>query len=101
MSQPQLIILNYTNTGLFHAQSVEGEYLHFAYRFSPEPPFEVLQVSEQLPLLGRKSSTSRYPFAFATGLVVTEDVVLISYGSGDSESRLLAIDLNELDEYFC
>jgi len=87
--------------GLFHAQSTEGEYLHFAYRFSPSPPFEVLQVSRQLPLLGRPSSTSRHPFAFATGLAVVDDVVLLTYGSGDQESRLLVMELSEFDEYFC
>jgi hypothetical protein len=87
--------------GIFHAQSKEGEYLHFAYRFASQPPFEILQVSEQLPLLGRRSSTSRYPFAFATGLVVIRNTVFIAYGSGDRESRLLAMNLEELDSYFC
>jgi len=78
-------------------------YSHFAYRFSPEPPFSILQVSEELPLLAAPPS-DRFgsSFAFASGLALSPSgkTVVVSYGAGDRESRALVLSLRRLDEMF-
>jgi len=82
------------------ARPATGEYNHFAYRFSAEPPFAILQVSTALPLQTTSPKRGGKAFAFASGLLVHDDTVLISYGAGDLESRLLALSLQRLDEMF-
>jgi len=76
-------------------------YSHFAYRFSDEPPFNILQVSSQLPLVEATSEDSpTNPFAFVSGLAVVNRTVAISYGAGDREARALVMTMDRLDELF-
>jgi len=76
-------------------------YAHFAYRFSAEPPFNILQVSSQLPLLtARPIEKSGEAFAFVSGLTVVNRTVAISYGAGDRDARALVLTLDRLDEMF-
>jgi len=78
-----------------------GRYYHFAYRFSPYPPFEVLQVSEELPIQSLASSSGTQAFSFVSGLSVDYDGnVLISYGAGDLDARVLSLSLDRLDQFF-
>jgi len=94
--------------GLMHLADIEtGAYAHFAYRFSAEPPYEILQVSQQLPLQPATSRQSRKTFAFASGLSMHADAdaasthrIVVSYGAGDQESRVLIMPLSRFDEYF-
>jgi hypothetical protein len=87
---------------MFHYVSMSSEYAHFAYRFAAEPPFDVVQVSEQLPLLAARSGMSDMPaFAGAAGISLVEDLVFVAYGSGDIESRALVMDFDIFDGFFC
>jgi predicted GH43/DUF377 family glycosyl hydrolase len=84
---------------IFHVVSPTGHYAHFLYRFAADPPFDVLQVSQQLPLMSAMS-TNGVPVAFASGIMVTEDTVVITYGAGDLESRALVFDVDRLATFF-
>merc|ERR1712187_828508 len=76
-------------------------YANFAYRFGAEPPFAVLQVSEELPLMEAASDESAMPaFAFASGLTVQNRTIVIAYGAGDRDARGLVMTLDRLDEFF-
>jgi len=77
-----------------------GEYNHFAYRFNAEPPFQVLQVSEQLPLQVAEPDRGGIAFAFVSGLSLHGDTVVVTYGAGDVESRALVMSLGRLDDMF-
>eukprot|EP00930_Biecheleria_cincta_P092853 TRINITY_DN8290_c0_g1_i1.p1 TRINITY_DN8290_c0_g1~~TRINITY_DN8290_c0_g1_i1.p1 ORF type:complete len:1880 (-),score=353.33 TRINITY_DN8290_c0_g1_i1:622-6261(-) len=77
-----------------------GEYNNFAYRFSAEPPFQVLQVSTRLPLQVAEPDRGGNPFAFVSGLSIHGRTVVIGYGAGDVESRALVMSLERLDEMF-
>eukprot|EP00931_Biecheleriopsis_adriatica_P049161 TRINITY_DN28425_c0_g1_i1.p1 TRINITY_DN28425_c0_g1~~TRINITY_DN28425_c0_g1_i1.p1 ORF type:complete len:1772 (+),score=388.07 TRINITY_DN28425_c0_g1_i1:296-5317(+) len=87
---------------LFHAVDTakRRNYAHFAYRFSPDPPFEILQVSKELKLQELSPSVGAPPFAFVSGLAVRDRQVIISYTAGDRDSRALLLELNQLDELF-
>jgi hypothetical protein len=75
-------------------------YAHFAYRFAASPPFEILQVSAQLPLTEIAPQPGGPAFAFASGLVLQNRTVVVTYGAGDRESRALVLTLGRLDEMF-
>lgn len=80
-------------------------YANFAYRFGAEPPFPILQVSSQLPLSARSAGEhskvhGKAPFAFASGLMLQNRTVVISYGAGDREARALVLTLARLDQMF-
>jgi len=79
-----------------------GRYAHFAYRFQAEPPFQILQISSQLPLKAAfpDAAAASEAFAFASGLVVWQGTVVISYGAGDRDARALVLTLGRLDELF-
>ncbi|CAE8629074.1 unnamed protein product [Polarella glacialis] len=77
-----------------------GRYRHFAYRFGASPPFMMLQMSSQLPLTEAEAKPGGVPFAFASGLVVQNRTVAISYGAGDRDARALVLTLGRLDEMF-
>jgi len=93
---------------LMHLFDVDkGAYSHFAYRFSAEPPYEILQVSQQLPLKPATSPQSLKTFAFASGLAMHVDTdsgsthrIVVSYGAGDRDARALIMPLTRFDEYF-
>jgi len=87
--------------GLLHAvETSTKRYAHFAYRFTAEPPYAILQVSSQLPLQSARSDSRAVPFAFASGLAVQNGTVAISYGAGDRDARALVLTLERLDEFF-
>jgi len=88
---------------LFHVKRPSTkEYSHFAYRFSDNPPFQVLQVSTQLPLrvLTSKDDSGKTAFAFASGLALQDGIVAVTYSAGDRESRVLLLTLEKLDALF-
>eukprot|EP00931_Biecheleriopsis_adriatica_P041196 TRINITY_DN23575_c1_g1_i1.p1 TRINITY_DN23575_c1_g1~~TRINITY_DN23575_c1_g1_i1.p1 ORF type:complete len:1725 (-),score=288.88 TRINITY_DN23575_c1_g1_i1:45-5219(-) len=78
----------------------DHRYAHYAYRFTAEPPFQMLQVSEQLPLLTLSPGAGAKAFAFASGLVVRGQEVMITYAAGDREPRAMTMSLSRLDEFF-
>jgi len=87
--------------GLLHVfDKGSGRYAHFAYRFSSGPPFEILQVSSQLPLLEVMATEKGKAFAFASSLAVHNRTVTISYGAGDRDARALVLTMDRLDEMF-
>lgn len=76
---------------VFHFQHPHGHYRHFLYSIEAQPPFAVLSYSCELPLrtLPHYIQPTALPkVAFATGLVVVGDRVLVSYGAGDKEGRI-------------
>mmetsp|Transcript_93047 Transcript_93047/g.262315 ORF Transcript_93047/g.262315 Transcript_93047/m.262315 type:complete len:1047 (+) Transcript_93047:1-3141(+) len=75
-------------------------YAHFAYRFRSEAPFEVLQVSSQLPLQAAAPEEGGQPFAFASGLALHGQQVVITYAAGDRDPRALVMPLQRLDVMF-
>eukprot|EP00930_Biecheleria_cincta_P074908 TRINITY_DN620_c1_g1_i1.p1 TRINITY_DN620_c1_g1~~TRINITY_DN620_c1_g1_i1.p1 ORF type:complete len:1811 (+),score=282.52 TRINITY_DN620_c1_g1_i1:106-5538(+) len=88
--------------GLLHMTDTKTRrYAHFAYRFEPEPPFRIVQLSRQLPLQTLPPNTgSEFEFAFASGLAVLDGKVMITYASGDRDPRALLMSLERLDEFF-
>mmetsp|Transcript_106876 Transcript_106876/g.330172 ORF Transcript_106876/g.330172 Transcript_106876/m.330172 type:complete len:596 (-) Transcript_106876:28-1815(-) len=86
---------------LFHVRDPKsGRYAHFAYRFNADPPFQILQVSTQLPLRAARSEEGGPGFAFASGLGIRDRQGVVSYGAGDRESRALVMTLWRLDDLF-
>ena len=71
---------------LLHTRDARGSYTTLAYKFAAQPPFGVLGVSRPLPLQAG-------PFAFASGLALVGDKVVVTYGVADVESRALACAL--------
>jgi len=99
---------------LLHYSDQDGPYSYVthAWRFAPEPPFEVVQISKSLPLTEKHAPPEQHmhvppdqeeytaPFAWASGLSVFEDTVVITYGAGDREARALVMTLDRLDQFF-
>ena len=52
----------------------------------------ILQVSSQLPL------SEAFGVAFASGLAVKGNTVLVTYGAGDREARALVMTMEKLDD---
>jgi len=77
-----------------------GRYSHFAYRFSANPPFEILQISEELPIESLRPSAGGTAMAFVSGLALDGRAVMISYGAGDRDARALVMTLERLDALF-
>jgi len=75
-------------------------YAHFAYRFSPDPPFGILQVSSQLPLRAARAEDGGVGLAFVSSLAVLDRQVVISYSAGDRDSRALMLTMWRLDALF-
>lgn len=82
-------------------------YTHFFFRMSSEPPFQVLDVSAPIELKHAVSSAvfwsnmrHEVDTSFVSGFSVLEkkpgqQEILIAYGDGDNESRLLRMSLSE------
>jgi len=86
---------------LFHVRDPRTHrYAHFAYRFHADPPFQILQVSAQLPLRAARAEGAGPGIAFASGLGVRDRQVVISYAAGDREARALVMTLWKLDDMF-
>eukprot|EP00746_Dinoflagellata_sp_MGD_P139291 gnl/MRDRNA2_/MRDRNA2_72772_c0_seq1.p1 gnl/MRDRNA2_/MRDRNA2_72772_c0~~gnl/MRDRNA2_/MRDRNA2_72772_c0_seq1.p1 ORF type:complete len:600 (-),score=86.13 gnl/MRDRNA2_/MRDRNA2_72772_c0_seq1:333-2132(-) len=100
--------------GVGHAinsQLISGKrvsrYTHFFFRMSSEPPFQVLDMSAPIELKHEISSAvfwsnmrHEIDTSFVSGFSVLEETpgqqeILIAYGDGDSESRLLRLSLSE------
>lgn len=75
-------------------------YAHFAYRFAVEPPFDILQVSSQLPVRAAQTDDAGVGFAFVSGVAMRDRQVVISYAAGDRDPRALVMTLWRLDEMF-
>jgi hypothetical protein len=75
-------------------------YAHFAYRFKPKPPFDILQVSAQLPLKAARSAEGGEGFAYVSSLAVRHREVVISYAAGDRDPRALILTMWRLDAFF-
>jgi predicted GH43/DUF377 family glycosyl hydrolase len=101
-----LSALNGPNTELqaayiavFHFQYPDGHYRHHLYAFEAGPPFALLSFSCELPLrtLPHYMQPNVFPHvAFATGIIILGDRILVSYGSGDSEARIWVGNLSML-----
>lgn len=89
------------------------KYVHFFYRTSALPPYEVLEISEPIPLKTDRSVACWFkPFevvdvAFVNGFEYLPDEgrgsqgeFLISYGVGDRESWALSMTKKEVDALF-
>jgi hypothetical protein len=94
--------------GIMHHYEMRGDgckrlYRHFAYKASPQPPFDITAISDELPLTFKDLKGVRHArcVAFVSGLDITENgTILITYGSADIESRILILTLDELDLLF-
>eukprot|EP00931_Biecheleriopsis_adriatica_P042206 TRINITY_DN2405_c0_g1_i2.p1 TRINITY_DN2405_c0_g1~~TRINITY_DN2405_c0_g1_i2.p1 ORF type:complete len:1595 (+),score=335.47 TRINITY_DN2405_c0_g1_i2:126-4787(+) len=86
---------------LLHLYNTSSKrYAHFAYRFSAQAPFTMLQMSDQLPLTEAEAKPGGIPFAFASGLVLQNRTVAVTYGAGDRDARALVLTLERLDQLF-
>jgi peptidoglycan/LPS O-acetylase OafA/YrhL len=89
--------------GSFHTITAGGVYANFLYEFYAHPPYSVIRISSPLPLLAaplRDGSISN-PMAFSSGLTELPDKrVLISYGSSNSESRVLVLTAHGVEALF-
>ena len=54
-------------------------------------------MSSQLPLSEVAATPNGVPFAFASGLAVKGNTVLVTYGAGDREARALVMTMEKLD----
>jgi len=96
---PQLPSPHYL--ALFHVKDPRThKYAHFAYRFNIDPPFQMLQVSQQLELQAARAEDGGAGFAFASGIGIRDRQVVITYSSGDYESRALVLTLWKFDDLF-
>ncbi|CAE7588412.1 Fam3b [Symbiodinium necroappetens] len=60
----------------------------------------MLQLSSKLPLMEAAATPGGVPFAFASGLAVHNNTVVITYGAGHRDVRALVMTLDRLDEMF-
>ena len=54
-------------------------------------------MSSQLPLSEAAATPNGVAFAFASGLAVKGNTVLVTYGAGDREARALVMTMEKLD----
>lgn len=54
-------------------------------------------MSSQLPLTEAAAMPNGVQFAFASGLAVKGNTVIITYGAGDRDARALVMTLEKLD----
>lgn len=89
--------------GALHIQHPHGVYHHFLYVFEPDPPFTIRAVSCELPL--RRRARAHLPammpsVAYVAGLALHGDpsdpTLVVTYGSGDAEARMLVGNLRAL-----
>jgi len=96
--------------GVFHMHSTPAEdpgripYKNWAYKFSAKPPYEILDIGGQLPLVSSKNPAwgTLVQFVSSFMLVDTEagPLLVISYGSGDRMSRTLKMSLRRFEQEF-
>ncbi|GFR46647.1 hypothetical protein Agub_g8258 [Astrephomene gubernaculifera] len=78
-------------------------YRHFAYKFQPEPPFAITDVSDELNLTFYRHPhhPTKAHIAYVAGLFLSEEGTLyVSYGAGDREARILTMSIAELEALF-
>eukprot|EP00798_Chlamydomonas_sp_ICE-L_P008750 gene8750-33611_t len=88
---------------MHHIEKSKGGrlYRHFAYKISPLPPFNILAVSDELPVVYNKEMARTAWVIFVNGLYMSEEgTVVISYGAADAESRVLMLPIKELERLF-
>jgi hypothetical protein len=79
----------------FHSIDPHGLYIDYLVEFDGEPPFGRERYSAALPLVEApvKDGSIGAPLAFLSGLTATPNGhLLLSYGSSNSESRVLMLD---------
>lgn len=96
------------------------QYHHYAYKMEAAPPFRICAVSKEIPLVTRKKEAAgaeggqppqrswthqriwkdTSQTAYASGLFVDGDNVLLSYGSSDIDARLLAMSRAQVEDLF-
>ena len=81
--------------GIFHVLDTRTyDYSTLAYKFRAKPPFNVIAMSNRpLPLQGSAR-------AFASGLQVFDDKVIVAYGVKNAQSRALVMSKAFLDSFF-
>lgn len=87
-------------------------YAHFAYKFSAQPPFNILQVSKvQLPLASREFKTTadtagstRHTYFqgvnYVSSLIYDDSHVVIGYGEADKTSRIYRQNIDDFENQF-
>mmetsp|Transcript_80710 Transcript_80710/g.140077 ORF Transcript_80710/g.140077 Transcript_80710/m.140077 type:complete len:510 (-) Transcript_80710:93-1622(-) len=87
-------------------------YAHFAYKFSPQPPFNILQISSvQLPLSSREFKTtadsagsSRHTYFqgvnYVSSILYDDSHVVIGYGEADKTSRIYRQNIDDFESQF-
>jgi len=65
-------------------------YLHFFYKFTSEPPFEILKISKSFKLDKNEA------IQFASGLSLHNDIIYISYGIDDCYNRISSYSLDTI-----
>lgn len=75
-------------------------YINWPYKFSAEPPFEVLQVGKALPLHYRENPMNGAIVQYVSSVALSGDTVLIGYNIGDTDSRVYAIPLRDFEQEF-
>jgi peptidoglycan/LPS O-acetylase OafA/YrhL len=97
-----ILIREHVFLGSFHTIT-SGKYTTYLYEFSALAPYAVLRISTRLPLLEApiKDASISIPMTFNSGLTQLPDGrVLISYGSSNSESRVLVLTQTGLSDLF-
>jgi hypothetical protein len=65
-------------------------YLHFFYKFSSEPPFDILKISKHFKLDKNEA------IQFAAGLSLYDNIIYISYGIDDCYNRISSYSLDDI-----
>ncbi|GBF90507.1 hypothetical protein Rsub_03503 [Raphidocelis subcapitata] len=112
--------------GVLHFFKTFGEgaskvkaYHHYFYKTEAAPPFRICAVSKEIPLVTRKKEAppaagaaggdawthqriwkDTSQTAYASGLFVDGERVLLSYGSSDIDARMLSLGLADVDALF-
>lgn len=97
--------------GVFHARPLGKHHLpyrNWPYRFSTEPPFEILEIGSEITpyLLTTPNPSYGVPVQFVTSIVydrvVSQDLgnIIVGYGSGDTSARTFRMSLGEFESTF-
>lgn len=91
--------------GIFHVLN-EGHYTNFLYKFQPEPPFAIMEVSQAIRQFQGNSKVFvsglsllplKKPIVFGGG---TDNALVVSYGVDDRESRMMVATSAFIEMYF-
>jgi hypothetical protein len=90
------------NLAIFHWKDKKYRYSHWPYKFSAEPPFEIRELGNRLPLRGQPNPvTPGSHVEFITSLTAHAGQILIGYNTGDQAVNMFRMPLSAFDlEYF-